>query len=282
MTSDSFTREKFDWLDRIAGDPRLPATASRLAIVLTRYLNRQSGEAWPSVARLADDLSTAENTVRAALKALKKCGHLTVEIGGGNASNRYRMIIDPCNKLKVSPLQNSEGVENCTPSGNCTPPLQVSELDPCKFLKTNPKKEPKEEPIESKLALSTPKSSRRREDLLLAEQADRFYSAYPKKVNPADARKKFATIVRSGVDPERIISAAERFAGAHRLAGTDKQFIPAPAVWLNKGGFDSEDLPMAATNARAGPARGGPATMLLELNRQTDDEKISIASQIMV
>ena len=73
--------------------------------------------------------------------------------------------------------------------------------------------------------------------------ADRFYAAYPKRINPADAKAKFVRLCKSGVDPAKIIDAAERFAEAHRRTGTDKQMIPAPAVWLNKGGYDSEYLP---------------------------------------
>ena len=66
--------------------------------------------------------------------------------------------------------------------------------------------------------------------------------------------------VTKGADPEWIIARAAVFAEAHRAAGTEKQFIPAPAVWLNKGGYDSEDLPSAPSpQARASPsaARGG-------------------------
>ncbi len=87
---------------------------------------------------------------------------------------------------------------------------------------------------------------------VIRDAAKRFYIAYPKHVDPRAAEKKFETIVRSGVDPEHIIRAAERYAEAHRVAGTEKQFIPAPAVWLNKGSYDNEDLPLP----RAGPAPG--------------------------
>lgn len=84
--------------------------------------------------------------------------------------------------------------------------------------------------------------------------SDEFYQAYPKHVDPADARAKFAKRVKSGVDPNHIIAAAKRLAAAHKAAGTAKNFIPAPAVWLNKGGYDSEDLP------RAPPSRFGDDT----------------------
>jgi uncharacterized protein YdaU (DUF1376 family) len=105
--------------------------------------------------------------------------------------------------------------------------------------------------------------------------AKRFYDAYPKHVDPRAAEKKFISLVKSGVDPERIISAATRFAEAHRSAGTDRQFIAAPAVWLNRGGYDSEDQPQAA---RAGPlptrkTGGGYGEMLARLRGYIPDEQ---------
>jgi len=90
--------------------------------------------------------------------------------------------------------------------------------------------------------------------------AKQFYEVYPKHVDPRAAEKKFDAVVRAGADPEHIIAAARHFAEAHQVAGTDKQFIPAPAVWLNKGGYDSEDLPCAGPNGN-GRSNGDAAAM---------------------
>lgn len=98
-------------------------------------------------------------------------------------------------------------------------------------------------------------SERRAREPDLRAKAEEFYAAYPKKVDPPEAKKRFIRVVKSGVDPDDVISAAKRFAEAHRLAGTDRQFIPAAAVWLNRGGYASEDLP----EARAGPQVNGHA-----------------------
>jgi hypothetical protein len=70
-----------------------------------------------------------------------------------------------------------------------------------------------------------------------------FYQAYPKKVGRKEASKSFVAVVASGVNSSRVIESASKFAQAHLLAGTDKQFIPAPAVWLNQARYDDEDLP---------------------------------------
>ena len=84
---------------------------------------------------------------------------------------------------------------------------------------------------------------------------ERFWNVYPRKQGRKAAFSKFQIAVRSGVDPEHLVEAAERFAEAHRLAGTEKQFIPYPATWLHHGRYDDEDLPTPfAPSARAGPA----------------------------
>jgi len=75
------------------------------------------------------------------------------------------------------------------------------------------------------------------------ELFDEFYSAYPKRLNRKAALSRWETTLKGGVDPQRIISAAQRYARACSSACVEKQFIKAPDVWLNKGCYDDEDLP---------------------------------------
>jgi hypothetical protein len=77
---------------------------------------------------------------------------------------------------------------------------------------------------------------------------DVFYRAYPKHVGRKEAAKSHSVCVAAGVDPAQLVASAVRFAEAHLLAGTDKQFIPAPAVWLNQARYDDEDLPAPSSN----------------------------------
>jgi hypothetical protein len=104
---------------------------------------------------------------------------------------------------------------------------------------------------------------------------ERFCQAYPKRTNRKAANARFDAALRAGVDGERIIAAALRFAEACRRAQTEKQFIPAPDVWLNKGKYDDDDLPEA--NSRAGPRKGGGWAELalesLEQDREHRDEE---------
>jgi hypothetical protein len=98
----------------------------------------------------------------------------------------------------------------------------------------------------SKIAADDAPSKREVEAL-----ADEFCAAYPKRVDRAPTKAKFAKLVKSGIDPNHLISAAARFAEACRIAGREKRFIQSPLVWLNRRKFDDEDLPQ--------PPREGPA-----------------------
>ena len=256
--ADDWTRNKFDWLDAVAADPLLPATASRLAIVLLRYLNRQTGDAWPSIPRLAADMSTAENTVRAGLKALKDRGHLAIETGGGRAAtNRYTMQT-PADK----PCKNLEGKKSDTLQNPELNPSN-SEHKPFRKLNPNPKKNPIKEPSENIYFGAGAQST--------SDLFENFWSLYPKKIGKQSARKAFEAAIKNGADPESIISGAsnyrdQRFASEPIDAAEREKFTLNPATFLNQRRWEDEPAPVA--NARAGPARreetSGVAKLLAE------------------
>jgi hypothetical protein len=67
-----------------------------------------------------------------------------------------------------------------------------------------------------------------------------FYMAYPRKAGKEAAKKAFAKAARA-VDPLLIVEAARKYAADPNLP--EKQFIPYPATWLNRGSWDDEPLP---------------------------------------
>jgi len=70
MSGDAFTRQKFEWIKQVALDGSLPPSALRIAVVLAEYLNRSSGDAWPSIPRVAAELEIVENCVRKSIKEM--------------------------------------------------------------------------------------------------------------------------------------------------------------------------------------------------------------------
>lgn len=60
---------------------------------------------------------------------------------------------------------------------------------------------------------------------------DKFYASYPRKIGKEAARKSFSKIKES--EYETIIRSVAEFSQFHENRGTEKQYIPHPATWLN-------------------------------------------------
>jgi DNA-binding transcriptional MocR family regulator len=94
MTTKSFNAQKFAWIERIVQDRNVPHFACRVAVLIgTKYLNRTSGDAWPSQGHLAADMGVCRRTIQYALDALIATGHLAVQISRG-CINHYRPIFE--------------------------------------------------------------------------------------------------------------------------------------------------------------------------------------------
>jgi hypothetical protein len=76
----------------------------------------------------------------------------------------------------------------------------------------------------------------------IAEAFERFMAAYPRKDAVARARKAFDKLVESGVDPERLITAAKGYAMLMAAEGRKQQHILLACNWLAERGFE-EPLP---------------------------------------
>lgn len=71
----------------------------------------------------------------------------------------------------------------------------------------------------------------------LAQDFSRFWAVCPRKVGKGQAEKAFATAVK--LKPaDQLIEAMTRF--AQSVAGTEAQFIPHPATWLNGKRWEDE------------------------------------------
>lgn len=81
------------------------------------------------------------------------------------------------------------------------------------------------------------------------EDFERFWATYPRRIGKGQARKAWATAIKRGTDPERIIEAAGRFTAAR--GNQDPKFTPHPSTWLN--GERWGDAPEAEPPREAGP-----------------------------
>ena len=80
---------KFEMLDAVADDARVSPGAFRLFYVLvTRFLNKRTVEAWPSQATLAGILNVGEKQIGRLIGELKEAGYLASKRGGSGKANR--------------------------------------------------------------------------------------------------------------------------------------------------------------------------------------------------
>jgi DNA-binding MarR family transcriptional regulator len=77
---------------------KIGATGVAIYAVLARHANRQTGECWPTIGRIARTLDLARSTVKVYLRKMEKAGLIAIEErqdpAGDPTSNRYTLL-DP-------------------------------------------------------------------------------------------------------------------------------------------------------------------------------------------
>ncbi|WP_230670953.1 helix-turn-helix domain-containing protein [Rathayibacter sp. Leaf248] len=81
-----------------------------------------------------------------------------------------------------------------------------------------------------------------------SDRFDEFWAAYPRAAGKGAARAAFLRMAKKH-DVEQIIAGARRLAQDPNLP--EKQFIPYPATWLNREGWEDEALPERSDRPRA-------------------------------
>jgi hypothetical protein len=72
---------------------------------------------------------------------------------------------------------------------------------------------------------------------------DNFWNTYPRKVGKDSAKRAFVKAAKT-VDANVILKGAARLAQDPNLP--DPQYVPYPATWINRGGWDDEPYPATA------------------------------------
>lgn len=92
----SYSRIKQAWAEQVAADQSLSGIALRVALVLPRWLNRESLVAWPAQSTVAEAINSTVRSVRAAFRKLEERGHLVClnEFRGGRKPNHYRIVVN--------------------------------------------------------------------------------------------------------------------------------------------------------------------------------------------
>lgn len=70
---------------------------------------------------------------------------------------------------------------------------------------------------------------------------DRFWAVYPRKVGKGEARKAWAKVVKSGVEPAQIVAGAERYRDDPLRKRRGDEFTKHPGPWLNAERWSDQD-----------------------------------------
>lgn len=234
--SDSFTRNRMIWIERVVTDKELCANAKVLGVLLaTKYLNRRTGVCWPAIATLADDMGVDEKTIRRATGSLVERGYLQSKQRGLGLSNVYSISFPDDTSRPDTNVQSGTGtsvqsdtsrVDTSARPERTPVPAQNGHQCPPNLLN-----EPFEgNPLNNISPEPASNSKRRTSRATHAEGFDEFWKQYPRKVAKGDASRAWVKALEKA-PAQGIIAGAKRYA-AEREGQGDK-FTKHPATWLN-------------------------------------------------
>jgi hypothetical protein len=118
---------------------RTPLKSNTQKLVLLSLADQANshGVCWPSMRHIAERCDMAERTVFEQVKALKEAGFLTVQSGGGTASNRYTITVSTPAPNAGLPLRHDPN----TPAPRSEAPLRHDPTIPKDESKVKPKEE---------------------------------------------------------------------------------------------------------------------------------------------
>jgi hypothetical protein len=93
----TFTGEKLDWLNLVNADPRLDASAFKVAFCIAQHINQNSGTWMLSDELISDKTSLPTRTVQRARKALRDLGWINWRRTGG--ANVYWLLNGQVNAM---------------------------------------------------------------------------------------------------------------------------------------------------------------------------------------
>jgi hypothetical protein len=210
-----FSTHRFAWLDQVAADPSLPASAFKLCFYLSQCFNEsRDGMAWAGLQWLADAAHLDKSHVRRTIKRLQANGHLEVEPGsrGSGHSNRYWWVI----KGDSSPLSGEIKGDSSPQKGDSRP------LNPLRTLVQGSRERPHQG-----CARATPAHE---EWIKLCEIWQR-----PWPDDPKAGQRAFEAACQE-TTPEMILEAAQAWVAAAEAP----QFLQPLTKWLAWRGWEKE------------------------------------------
>ena len=211
MTDTVIVDRKFAIIDEWVLNLPISDRALRLYVLLVRYADNHTHRAFPSRETLATRMNCSKASVDRATQEL---------IDHGAISKSQRM-----NSSLVYTVHVTKGV--VTPDEGGSSPVMRGVVTDDDLTRTT-ELEPEElEPLNTQTSV--------------IKSFNEFWEVYPKHLQKGEARKAFFKAVQRVGDADTILDGVRRMAADPNLPV--KQFIPYPATWLNRDGWDDEPFP---------------------------------------
>ncbi|MFH9574265.1 helix-turn-helix domain-containing protein [Streptomyces sp. NPDC017454] len=215
---------------------------SRTRWKLAMYLHRPATD-WSDLEREEDEFraAAAERKRRSRSKGVTHAESVTVtDAEGVTVTHAESVTADVTHSksvrhaLKVRPSRTERRPNHQQPSDN-------------QLLKDSSSATEPDEQQAHTAPVQTKSSSEKKDHHLAAFGA--FWSNYPKKRDREEAKKAWIAAIERGVEPKRMVDAAQAY--ARERFGQDPKFTKYPATWLNKGCYDDEPDPQPGPHLRA-------------------------------
>jgi hypothetical protein len=188
--------------------------AVRLYSILARYADNETLEAFPSRELLAQRANCHAKSVDRAIQELADIGAITKthrKSGNGFQSNVYTLRRVPPQMLPPRDTSD-QGV------GTPVSPPRDTDVQLTRTTELEPENLYNQQNVNASF--------------------NEFWEAYPKHLQKGEARKAFFKAVERVGDADVIVEGAKRMSVDPNLP--IKQFIPYPATWLNRDGWEDE------------------------------------------
>jgi hypothetical protein len=276
------TRDIFAWLNQVLADRRLPPIAFKLAFAVAQHINKETGIAYPSRARLASLVGVDSRSVNRVTKRLVTTGHLSVDMRSGrHRTNHYRLTKTV---TAESPFGGGNGDRGDTVLDEETvtaeSPFDMERVTPEDQKGDNavPKGWHQCHPNYLRTSLGTKEREgvggaleRAPDGALKASLQDfeNFWRIYPKQQGVMSAQAAFMTALQFASAGE-IIAGAERYAKSR--AGEEYRFHKDPARWLQGRHWMDAVPPKNEPAPRSSGGRGKPGYLNLAAQHIYDAE----------
>jgi hypothetical protein len=179
-----------------------------LMLAIADHVNESTGDAWPSIKRLASYCNIDRSTVIRNINALIKAGELSKVPGDGRENTRYRITLhNSCGRTVATSRTRA------TPAVAPVPPLQSHPCDTIPYRTVN-------DPLKNNKG-----------------DFDAFWSQYPNRVAKGAAKTAYSRALKK-VSHDDIMAGLARY-------NPNPQFICNPATWLNQERWSDEHINLA-------------------------------------